>query len=157
MTRPRTSLWQDRRGVAALETGLVTAFLLLPLLSGVTGAGQALMTQQRLDRALHAALMRGWAAPGSANASILQSAAQSGYGAGGATMTPTASIACYCITLATGARSNTTTACGTTCANGQVLGTYATVTASASFTPIITVTWGGAAWNLSATGTARIQ
>lgn len=149
-------LWRDRRGVAALETGLVVSLLLLPLLSGVAGAGQALLTQFRLDRALHAALMHGWGDP-SASTANLQAAALLGYGSDGPTMSSTVTIACYCITASTGARTTTTVACNGACSNGQIVGKYATVTASASFTPIMTVTWGGSAWNMSATGTARVQ
>ena len=151
-----TGLWRDRRGVAALETAITMAFLLLPLLSGIAGAGQALMTQQRLDRALHAALMLGWGT-GATSAADLKQAAQDGYGTGGAAMTPDATVACYCLATATGVRSNMAIACGASCANGEVQGTYATVTATASFTPILGEVFGSAAWNLSASGTARIK
>lgn len=149
-------LLHDRRAVAALETGLVVSLLLLPLLSAVAGAGQALLTQFRLDRALHAALMHGWGAP-TANAAVLRSAAQLGYGTASPAMTATASISCYCVTVATGIRESAEKPCTATCASGTVMGTYATVTATAAFAPILAVTWGRAAWTLSATGTARLQ
>ena len=154
--RRRGLLPGDRRAVAALETALVSSVLLVPLLSGLAGSGEALRVQQRLDRGLHAALMHGWATPAT-DVAGLQSAAQDGYGTDAPVLNATATIVCYCITLGTGARAATASSCGTQCSNGQVQGKYANMSVTATFTPAITIPWGVGTWNMSANGMARIQ
>jgi Flp pilus assembly protein TadG len=150
------ALWRDRRGVAALEMALITTFLLLPLTAGVVGSGQAILTQYRVDRALHAGLMYAWGLP-TATTSAIQTAATAGSGANATTVSATASIACYCISP-TGTRGGgTSVSCPGSCTSPQVVATYATVTTTAGFTPIFPTPWGTAAWTLSATGTVRVQ
>ncbi len=155
--RGKHGLAGDRRGVAALEMALVSTFLLLPLTAGVIGSGQALLTQYRVDRALHSALVFAWGSP-TATSATLQGAAQGGYGNGGAAVTVTASSACYCIPP-TGTRgSGSAATCGGTCSvNGQVVGTWVTITTSAGFTPVFPILWTSASWTLSATATVRVQ
>ena len=148
-------LWRDIRGVAALETGIVLPLLLGPLMTLMAGAGQAMMIQYQLDRGLHSALLTAWGIPKAAVATI-QTAAQNGYGTGGATMTSTVSYACSCISPTGTHASGTVQACNTSCGGGQVIGTWVTVTNTASFSPVLGWTWGKGAWNLSATGTVRV-
>ncbi len=154
MVRRMQRLWRDRRGVAALEMALITTFLLLPVTAGVIGSGQALLTQYRVDRALHAGLMYAW---GSANAGAIQTAAQFGGDATNLSISATATIACYCIsptgTRATGAA----VTCGNSCTSPQISASYATVNTSAGFTPIFPTPWGTSGWTLSATGTVRVK
>lgn len=158
-----TPILKDRRAIAAVETALVISFLLLPMMALITGSGQALLEQYRIDRGLHSGLMYAWGKPTAPQGEI-QSAATSGYGSYTPAMTAVASIACYCITApaaspaTAGTRAGGTTAvCGSTCPSGQTLGTWVTVTASTTFTPIFTLNWGSAAWPISATGTVRVQ
>jgi Flp pilus assembly protein TadG len=150
------ALWNDRSGAAALEMALITTFLLLPLSAGLIGSGQALLTQYRVDRALHAALIYAWTAP-TASSAALQSAAQGGYGAGGGTLATSASTACYCIDPTGSRASGTAVLCTGTCTAPQIVGTWVTVNASAVFTPVFPIPWTSAAWTLSATGTVRVQ
>lgn len=154
-------LKHDRRAVAAVETGVVLAFFLAPLLAGVTGVGQAMLTQYRVDRATHAGLMAAWYAPTTVNAVDVQQAALSGYGtANGDTLTPVASFACYCVDPA-GTRTAGSTvpiACNGTCtSSSQVLGKWVTLNSTASFTPILFGSWSRTPWTLSASSTVRIK
>ena len=156
-------LLHDRRGVAALEAGITLGALLVPLLAGLVGVGQALLLQYRVDRATHMGLLYAWGAGSAATAAQVQSAAQAGYGTGtgsGTAMTPTASLACYCMDqTGTRASSNTTPAsCTATCSvSGQVLAKWVTLTSSASFTPVLVGAWTGGAWTISSTSTVRVQ
>ena len=135
---------------------MVLPLLLGPLLTLMAGGGQAMLTQFRLDRALHAALMAAWYTPSLAPATV-QAQAQLGYGAGSSPMTPTVTYACRCIVPTSTYASGIVTACNGTCGSGQVLGTWVTATMTASFTPLLTMTWGSGAWTLSSTGTVRVK
>ncbi len=158
--RPWHRLHQDRRGSAALEAAIVITALLAPLLALLVGVGQAMLTQYRVDRATHAALLYAWGTPATAmTTSNVTAAAQAGYGTG-STMTPTAAISCYCMDQ-TGTRvsaSTTAVSCTGTCSvSGQVLARWVTVTSSASFTPLLKGPWDGKAWTLQNSSTVRIQ
>ena len=146
------ALWPCRRGTAAVETALVLPFILLPLLFLMFGAGQALLVQSRLDRAMHAALLYAWGQPKATNA-MLESAAAGGYGPSGPAMAPKVTgPVCFCVALATGARVNTPIPCGLDCLAGFVRGSYMTVTTSAEVSMMPAVTW-----QLSASGTVRVE
>ena len=151
-------LRRDRRGSAGLEMAVVTTFLLLPITAGTIGAGQAILEQYRVDRALHAALIWTWGAPSDLMATV-QTAAQNGYGSAPPTMTATATSACFCISPTGTRATGISTTCGAACAtNGYVNGKWVTVNIASTFTPIFTSTWGSAAaWAMSATGTVRVQ
>lgn len=150
-------LRRDRRGTAGLEMAIVATFLLLPITAGTIGAGQAILEQYRVDRALHAALIWTWGAP-TDSASNVQTAAQSGYGSAPPSMTATASFACYCISPTATRASGVSTTCGAACAtNGYVNGKWTTVNVTSTFTPIFTSTWGSSVWSMTATGTVRVQ
>lgn len=165
MIRLLALLRADTRAVAAVEAGITLSVLLVPVLAAIVGAGQGLTLQYRLDRATHMGLLYAWGTPtGAATTANVVSAAQAGFGTASSTSTaPTASIsaslACYCLDQ-TGTRTGSTTttvSCTGTCSGGQVLGKWITVTATSSFTPLLVGSWGGGAWTLKNTSTARIQ
>ncbi len=161
MTGTLRCLLRDRRGIAALETGIVLSALLLPMLAGIAGVGQATLLQYRVDRATHMGLLYAWGTPSTATASNVVAAAQAGYGSSNTdTSTTTASIACYCLDQAgTRTSSNTTSvSCTGSCTtSGQVLGKWVTVATSISFTPVLAGSWSGGAWTLQNSSTVRIQ
>ncbi len=152
-----TRMLRDRRGVAAVEAGIVLALFITPLLSVMVGAGQGMLLQYRVDRALHTGLIyASWATGSTATKPLVETAAQNGYGTAPPTMTATATYSCYCIPN-TGTRSGVaSTACSTTCGTGTVLARYVALTTADTYTPIFTMNWGSAAWTISATGTIRV-
>lgn len=149
----------DRRAVAGIETGLAMAFLLIPLLTVMTGTGLAMITQQRLDRALHGSLMTAWGMAGTAATTDVTAAATASYGSTSRpAMTPTAAISCLCIPTLGSRAQGTAVACSGTCStSGTVLATYVTSTVTASVPPILGMNWSKTAWALSATGTIRVK
>ncbi len=162
---PMHTLGRDRRGVAAVEMALVATVLLLPLCAFTTEVGQALLTQYRLSRALHAGLMYAWGAPTSATVTTIQSAASAGFQTNGGTgpyesavMTPVASILYYCIDPTVGTHGASTVASSTsTCPNGQVVGTWVNLSLSATIPTIFVNYKGSASWPLTIAGTVRIS
>jgi Flp pilus assembly protein TadG len=135
----RTRCGAQRRGTASIEAALGIALVLIPLVLGVSGVGMALMTANRLDQALQAAVFYAWANPGTpaawsaqgSSAAAAAGTALAAYGAATPAATVTASVAYYCVsggyTQVPPAVTSTTT-----CPSGQSLATYLTVTATAS-------------------------
>jgi Flp pilus assembly protein TadG len=125
-------LWSDRRGIAAVEFGLIAALLLVLGLAGIDG-GLALWTQTAVDRAAQAGADYA-DIQGSSDTSGISSAAA---GATSLTVTPNVSTYCGCAS-ATGL---VVQACSTTCSGGATIGTYVSVTVSKNFTPILSWLW----------------
>jgi hypothetical protein len=165
--RPLGLLKHDRKAVAAVEMALVGAIVFLPILGGITGFGQALLMQNMLDRALHAAVLTGYAPPSPLTTANVQStmsmAVRNGYGPT-ATPSTTASLSYYCIST-TGNRKGSGSATIPSCTSPKVVATYLVVSTSVSFIPLINV--GISGWNesggtggavtISANATVRIQ
>jgi hypothetical protein len=146
---------------------LVSSFVMLPFLGGVTGFGQALMLQTKLDRALHGAIVSGYGLAStltSSNvASTMATAVQNGYGS--SDPSTTASLSYYCIPP-TGTRSGTgATSPPTACASPNVVATYLVLSTSVTFIPLLNV--GISGWNqtggtggtvtVASSATVRIQ
>jgi Flp pilus assembly protein TadG len=162
--KPRRSLraWNARHrgGVASVEAALGISLVFIPLLLGIIGLGMALVTANRLDDALQAAVFYAWANPGTASAwgsagstsvTGAQAAAAAAYGAGTPAATITVSVAFNCVSsgyLPTQPASNYT------CPTGQSVATYITTTAHASVTPPGLMF---PAIPLTVSGTARVQ
>ena len=156
-------LWLHRRGVIAVEMALVTSGFLLPITAGLFETGQALLTQYRLSRGLHAGLMYAWAVPANANASSIQNAATAGFqtattsGYGSTVVTPVATLQYYCVDPTTGIHGATQVTSGTACGSGLMLGTWVALTLSASIPTAFQFNNGAASWPLTVTGTVRIS
>ena len=149
-------LQRDRQGAIAVETALVLAVLLLPLMALLTDAGRGLLLQYRVSRAMHSALVYAWGVPAAPAADIL-TAAQDGYGVSTPTLTATASYSNLCISP-TGTRSSgSAPQSGNTCGSGQILATWVVATASTSFAPILPINWSTSAWTVSASATVRVK
>jgi len=154
-------LWRDRRGVAAVEMALVSTFILIPVTVLVIESGQALLTQYRLSRGLHAGLMYAWELPSNATLSQIQSAASSGFqattapGYASTTVTPVASFSYYCVDPTVGIHYGAAQAANATCSGSQVLATYVSLTLTASLPLIFPIYMGSTNWSLNVAGTVR--
>jgi Flp pilus assembly pilin Flp len=137
-------LQADRRGIAAVEMAFCTSLVLVPLLGGVTGFGQALELQTQLDRAVHLSLFTAYGSAASLNTSNVNStmttAVQNGFG--NTTPSVSASLAYYCMSP-TATRSGSGSATSPTCSSPNVVETYLTVNATATFAPLFAamITW----------------
>ncbi len=164
--KPRTSLsrrLRQRRGVAAVEAALAIALVLIPLCLGAIGLGMALVTVNRLDRALQAAIFYAWANPGSAadwgeadsaNLAATRAAAETAYGAAMPGATIDTAVAFYCVS---GGYTQVPPAIAynAACQAGQSIATYLTVIARASVVPPGVPL--AAAIPLTVTGTVRVR
>lgn len=151
-------LRRDQKGAIAVETALVLAFLLLPLMALLADAGRGLLLQYRVSRAMHSALVYAWGVP-VAPASDIVTAAQDGYGTSSPSpsLTASASYSTLCITP-TGTRSSgSAPQNNNSCASGQILATWVIASASTSFSPILPLNWSTSAWAVSASATVRVK
>jgi Flp pilus assembly protein TadG len=138
---------QDKTGSAAVEMALVGSFVMLPFLGGITGLGQALMLQTKLDRALHGGVVTAYGQAStltSSNvASVMATAVQNAYGS--SSPSTTASLSYYCISP-TGTRSGTAySAPPSSCTSPNVVATYLVLSASVTFIPLLNI--GIVGWN----------
>ncbi len=142
----------------SVEAALALALVVLPLLLGLFDLGTALTVRLRVDRALQAGLFGAWGVSG-ASSSQIASAAVAGAGSGSPAVTAAASVACYCLPPTGTVQGASPTDCDddTPCPAGQVLGDWASVTASASVTLPVPLPGVASPLVLSASGTARIQ
>jgi len=143
-------LSRERSGAAAVELALALPFLAAVLLPMVD-IGMAAYQQMAVDDAAQAgaayALVHGW------NSSAIQTAVASASDIAGISASPAPSQFCGCPSGSAVA----TASCGSNCANGQAAGTYVTVSARRSFTPLVPYSGFGASTVLSASSTVRID
>jgi Flp pilus assembly protein TadG len=161
MTRRGLSrLLRDRSGVAAVEATMVISLVLVPLCLGVAAYAMVLADTAQLDRALQAGLFYVWSNPTGFTTSGVRAAAAAGfdntsYVGTSPALTVTASSACYCVSSS--AVKGAAVSCTGSCATGQTIGTYVTVTASAAFTLPVVVQTLTSPLTQSVTGTVRTQ
>ncbi len=153
-------LLRDRRGAAAVEAVLVISLVLAPLCLGVAAYGIVLVDTARLDRALQAALFYVWSNPTGFTTSGIQTAAAAGYdgtsyASASPALTVNATTACYCVSSS--AIKGASVSCTGTCTTGQTLGTYVTVTASATFRLPVVVHAMSSLLTQTVSGTVRTQ
>jgi Flp pilus assembly protein TadG len=162
-------IWRNQRGTAAVEFALV-ATLLTALLPAATDLALAIWANQQVGNAARAgteyAAINCWDSSTSAVksncASNVSTAATSATSvmnrASGVTATPTNYCGCDSASGASGAATQT---CGTACPDGSKAGTYVSVTANTSYSPIFPAMWGthltGGSLKLSATSVTRIN
>lgn len=150
------ALRRDRRGVVAIEAAIVLALVLLPVTLGLFDLGAALTTRLRVDRALQAGLFAAWAMTGPSAAALTQ-AASAGAGSGANPVSARASFAWFCLSP-TGTMASGTAASGTaTCPDGQVLGEWVRLTASATVALPFPLPGMPSFLPISAAGTSRVQ
>jgi Flp pilus assembly protein TadG len=122
--------WADRQGVAAIELAMLAPTLLF-LLMGIFDVGQMTYTAMQVRAAAHAGAQYVYANP--------QACTTSGISAAVAAATPlavSASPTPSCAVTACVTNNVLVTTTGTTCPSGDPPGTYASVSAKATFTPV---------------------
>jgi Flp pilus assembly protein TadG len=141
---------RDKRGVAAVEFGLMIPLLSLMAVS-VTDIGLALYRKMQVEEAAQAgaqyAIARGFDASG------ISSAVTNATSSTDITASPAPVQFCGCPTSA-GVSAVT---CGTACTGGAQAGTYTTVSARATYYTIINYQIVAATYTYSAQATARLQ
>jgi Flp pilus assembly protein TadG len=151
------SFWRDRSGVVSLETGMVLAFILVPLLLGSWDCGQIIQSKGKADEAIRAAIAYVEANPAQAsNATAIQNAATASVGAANISSF-TASNVCYCV--ASGSNSiaglSPASSCSASC-SGTIY-SYASVVASTTVNLLFPVPFSGSSFTLSSNGMLRVQ
>jgi len=153
-------LWQNQRGVVAVEFALV-ATLLTALLPAATDLALAIWANQQVGNAARAGSEYAATNAPSYNSANISAAATSGTATAAtsqrSSISATPSEFCGCA----GASGVTTQACGSACAGGGTTGTYVSVTANTTYTPIFPLMWGTLlthnSLSLSATSVTRIN
>ncbi len=153
--------WRDRRGVAAVEMALTVSLVLLPLCACLIVAGQALETQYRLTRAMHAGFMYAWRYPTDPNLlTNTQAAVQAAYGPT-TLATNAASPVCFCIppngtlTQATSSFQCSQTTCPSGTPANYIKTTWLSVVVAQNYSPLFTFPY--LPTQVTSGGTARVQ
>ena len=138
------------RGVSAVEFALA-APLLATILTVLVDFGMGFYQKMQVEDAAQAgaqyALLYGW------DSNAIQNAVTNATPLTGLTATPVPTQTCGCAS----GTSVTAAVCGSLCANGQSAGTYVTVNAQATYTPLISYPVMGSTVTLSAQSMVRIQ
>ena len=145
-----TRALKETTGVAAVEFGLMIPLFGLMLIS-VTDIGLGVYRKMQVESAAQAgaqyAVVRGF------DASAISTAVTSAINATAVTANPSPTKFCGCATSS----SISTVACGTTCPGGAMAGTYATVSAQASYATILDYRVVPATYTFNAQSTVRLQ
>ncbi|MGH6845398.1 MAG: TadE/TadG family type IV pilus assembly protein [Methylocella sp.] len=142
------AMWQNKRGSIAVEFALIGPALVL-LLMAATDLSMAIHARAEVGNAARAGAE--YAETHSFNSSSITNAVTSATSLSGVTATPTPSTFCGCAT-ASGIAQQT---CGTACAAGGKTGTYVSVTAQATYSPLFPTHWNPNPVNMSATVVTR--
>ena len=138
-----------REGNAAVEFSIaapVLAIVFVPLIDIGMAVYQQMQVQDAAQAGTQYAMAHGW------NSSSIQSAITSATGLS-VSASPSPSKSCGC---PDGSAVSAAT-CGSNCPDGQPAGTYVTVSAQATYTPLLPYPVMGTSVTLAATATARIQ
>ena len=138
------------KGTSAVEFAIALPFL-VGILIPMVDLGMGLYTQMQVETAAQAgaeyALLHGWASDQISSA-VTNATSLSGVSASPA---PTESYGCPNGTTIVSASQ------GSTCTNGQTAGTYVTVNAQVTYTPLMSYAAIGSSFTLSSTSVVRIQ
>ena len=156
MTGRRRAL-TDRGGIVSLEAALLVGLVLVPLLGAAADFGLVLAAWAAVTRAEQAALF--YAFSNGVSIGGIESAAQAAYGTLTAAPTVTAGSACYCLPSSQPWSRNgaATTSCTGTCAAGDTLTEFLTVSVSAAVTLPLPLPGLASPFPVAATATARLQ
>ena len=157
--RSVSRLFFDEKGVAAIEFGVVGTVLTLLFLGGVD-FGMGYWEQIEVGNAARAGAEYAAFANNGFNASKIETAVTSATSLSSIAATPAPTEFCGCPNATSGISNLSSGACGTpapSCAGGGTAGTYVTVNAQASYTPIFPFSGFANAVTLSASMTARID
>jgi Flp pilus assembly protein TadG len=146
-------MWRDKRGSVAVEFALIGPALVL-LVMAATDLSLAIRARAEVGSAARAGAQ--YAAINGYNSSAITIAVTSATSLA-VTATPAPSTYCGCAT-ASGIAQQT---CGTACAAGGLTGTYVSVSAAYSYTPLFPTQWNAYLVNkfvnMSATETTQTQ
>ncbi len=141
--------WRATAGVSAVEFALTAPIVALVVVQ-LVDIGLAAYRQQQVQNAAQAgaryADMHGW------NSTAIADAVAAATGLATIVATPAPSESCGC----PGTAGVVTSACGTICADGSAAGTYVTVSAQASYSPITRYSVLGSPVTLTAQSVVRI-
>ena len=137
-------------GVAAVEFALAATVLMLAL-TPVVDLGMAYYQQLQVQGAVQAgaqyAAAKGWDSTGIQNAVTSASTNMT------ISASPAPSESCGCPSGTAVAAAT----CSSSCSNGQTAGTYVTINAQASYTPILPYSFFGSSATLSASSIVRVK
>ncbi|HYC13070.1 MAG TPA: TadE/TadG family type IV pilus assembly protein [Stellaceae bacterium] len=143
-------LSRERSGAAAVELALALPFLaavLLPMVDIGMAAYQQMAVEDAAQAGSAYALVHGW------NSTAIQTAVTNASDITGISASPAPTEFCGCPSGGTIA----TVTCGNTCTNGLSAGTYVSVSAQRTFTPLVPYSGYGSSAVLSAISTVRID
>lgn len=144
----------DRRGGALVELAFAVPILtglLVPIIDIGMGLYQKMQVQDAAQAGAEYAIQSGW------NSAAIQSAVTNATGLPGITASPAPTNFCGCpsatgVTVQAGSPP-----CNMVCSGGILAGTYVTVSATATYTPILTYPVLGSTVTLTGQSTVRIQ
>ena len=143
-------LLRGEHGAGAVEFAIgatLLAGLLIPLIDLGMGFYQKMQVQDAAQAGAQYALAHGW------NSTAIENAVTSATALASISASPAPTRNCGCPQ----GTSVTSSTCGGTCAGGQSVGTYVTVSAQATYTPLIPYPVIGQSMALTAQATVRIQ
>jgi Flp pilus assembly protein TadG len=152
LNRVRTrlaALLGARDGSVAVEFSIaapVLAIMFVPMIDIGMAVYQKMQVQDAAQAGVQYAMAHGW------NSSSIQTAVTSATPLS-VSATPAPAKSCGC----PDGSSFTAATCGSTCSDGQTAGNYVTVSAQATYTPLLPYPTMGSSVTLSAQATARIQ
>jgi len=143
-------LLRSTRASVAVEAAFITPFLVL-MIVGIVNFGGAIMARTELFNAVHAGLQFALAYPGDIDGmkGAALAASSSEHGAG--SMTVSTSLSCHCIGSSTAVAGSCDTACTATGVDYQT----ATITASQTYTYLLTFPGFPTSVNLSESASIR--
>ena len=147
-----SQLFLDEKGTAAIEFGVIGAFLSL-LLLGLVDFGMGYWQQMQVGNAAragaeYAIINKVW------NPTAIAAAVTGATGLGSISATPAPTKTYGCASVSAGI---TTATLGSSCAGGGTAGTYVTVNAQASYSTVFTYPGIANPLTLTASTTVRIQ
>jgi Flp pilus assembly protein TadG len=143
---------RSQSGSVSVETGLVTSFVLVPVMLGLWDVAQIGLGQAQVQEALQDAVTY-VAAGNSSNTSGITSAAQAAYGT---SMSVSTSTACYCVQTGTSSPTAPTSAtCGGSCGSGNDLEQFMNITVSKTVAIPFSVPYLGSTITVKSTGQVR--
>jgi Flp pilus assembly protein TadG len=149
--RDFSRLFADDKGTAAIEFGMVgtmLALLALGLMDFGMGYWESIQVGNAARSGAQYAIFNGW------NQSGITTAVTGATSLGSISATPAPAQSCGCPSAGSGI---TTATCGSNCTGGGTAGTYVTVNAQASYTPIFPISGFTSAVTLTASTMVRIN
>lgn len=148
-------LRRDRKGVSALEFALCLPVLLM-LAGGLADYGLLWDARADLSTAVNAGAEDAMLAGASATKTGVQNVMAAASNQSGATYTATVP-ACFCVNTSGTTVTTASQTCGVTCSNGTTPGTFTTLTATYTYTPIMPNFGQLATTTQTVTATVRLQ